>query len=75
MVFDIPDFDDPDFDENPEWTEEDFAKARPASEIHPPHLARQLVRPLPAPIATALAAAGMGLARPRFAPFHLRDAA
>jgi uncharacterized protein (DUF4415 family) len=27
---------DPDFDDNPEWTEEDFAKARPASEVLPP---------------------------------------
>lgn len=33
-----------DFDENPEWTEEDFANARPASEVLPPHLAAMLVR-------------------------------
>lgn len=34
----------PDWDDNPEWTEEDFARARPASEVHPPHIVRQLVR-------------------------------
>ena len=33
-----------DFDENPEWTEEDFAKARPASEVLPPEVAALLVR-------------------------------
>ena len=33
------------FDEdNPEWTEEDFARARPASEILPPHIVAMLVR-------------------------------
>ncbi|MCU6453677.1 BrnA antitoxin family protein [Sphingomonas sp. A2-49] len=36
--------DDPDFDDNPEWTAEDFAKARPASEVLPPHIAAQLTR-------------------------------
>jgi uncharacterized protein (DUF4415 family) len=25
-------------DDNPEWTEEDFARARPASEVLPPHV-------------------------------------
>jgi uncharacterized protein (DUF4415 family) len=38
------DFNHPDFDENREWTEEDFARARPASEVHPPHVVRALVR-------------------------------
>jgi uncharacterized protein (DUF4415 family) len=33
------------FDENPEWTEADFARARPASEIHGKALAASLVRP------------------------------
>ena len=33
-----------DWDDNPEWTEEDFALARPASEVHPPHIAAMLVR-------------------------------
>lgn len=36
-------------DENPEWTEETFAKARPASEvlpeIFPPALAAQMLKP------------------------------
>lgn len=69
-------WDDPEFDENPEWTEEDFVKARPASEILPPHLAEQLVRSKPAQsIAHVLSAAGMGLASSRFAPFQFRDAA
>lgn len=68
-------WDDSDFDENPEWTEEDFANARPASEVLPPHLARQLVRSTPVSLAMALSAAGKGLARTRFAPFQLRDAA
>lgn len=31
-----PKFDPAIHDENPEWTKEDFAKARPASEILPP---------------------------------------
>jgi uncharacterized protein (DUF4415 family) len=38
------DFDHPSFDDNPEWTEEDFGNARPASEVHPPHVVRALVR-------------------------------
>ncbi|PZO74140.1 MAG: hypothetical protein DI640_07075 [Sphingomonas taxi] len=33
-----------DFDENPEWTEEDFARARPASEVLPPEVVALLVR-------------------------------
>ena len=33
-----------DFDENPEWTEEDFARARPAHEVLPPHVVAALVR-------------------------------
>jgi uncharacterized protein (DUF4415 family) len=33
-----------DFDENPEWTEEMFAKARPADEVFPPHVAAGLVK-------------------------------
>lgn len=45
------DFNSPDFDENPEWTAEDFARARPASEVHPPHVVRALVRgPQRAPV-------------------------
>ena len=36
-----PDLTDPD---NPEWTEEDFANARPITELHPPHIVAQLVR-------------------------------
>lgn len=35
---------DPDFDDIPEWTEEDFAGARPASEVLPPQIAALLVR-------------------------------
>ena len=31
-------------DDNPEWTEEDFARARPASEIVPPAILDLLVR-------------------------------
>ncbi len=34
----------PDFDNNPEWTEADFAKARPASEVLPAELYRSLTR-------------------------------
>ena len=30
-------------DENPEWTEEDFANARPASEVLPPELYAKLI--------------------------------
>ncbi len=32
------------FDENPEWTDEDFARARPASEVHGAMIADLLVR-------------------------------
>lgn len=32
------------YDDNPEWTDEDFAKARPASEVMPKHIAKALVR-------------------------------
>lgn len=35
---------DPNFDDNPEWTAEDWAKARPASEMLPPHMAALLLR-------------------------------
>lgn len=35
---------DPDFDDNPEWTEEMFARARPASEVHGPEFAALLIR-------------------------------
>jgi uncharacterized protein (DUF4415 family) len=35
----------PDFDENPEWTDADFAQARPASEALPGEIAAMLVRP------------------------------
>lgn len=31
-------------DDNPEWTARDFARARPASEIHPPAVVSALVR-------------------------------
>jgi uncharacterized protein (DUF4415 family) len=34
-----------DFDESPEWTEADFARARPASEVHGKAFAAGLVRP------------------------------
>ena len=36
--------DHPDFDDNPEWTDADFARAKPASEVLPPELYRALVR-------------------------------
>ena len=32
------------FDDNPEWTEADFARARPASEVFPPEVVALLVR-------------------------------
>jgi uncharacterized protein (DUF4415 family) len=35
---------DPNFDDDPEWTEEDWAKARPISELVPPHIVDLLVR-------------------------------
>lgn len=31
-------------DENPEWTEENFARARPAKEVLPPELYTQLIK-------------------------------
>lgn len=31
-------------DDNPEWTEEDFARARPAHEVLPPEVVSALVR-------------------------------
>lgn len=31
-------------DDNPEWTEEDFARARPLSAMHPPEIVALLVR-------------------------------
>ena len=31
-------------DDNPEWSEEDFARARPASEFHSPEILKLLVR-------------------------------
>lgn len=37
--------DDDDFDDIPEWTDENFARARPASEIMPPEVMALLVRP------------------------------
>lgn len=33
-----------DFDDNPEWTDEHFARARPSGEVQPPHVAKALVR-------------------------------
>ena len=33
-----------DWDDNPEWTEEDFANARPASEVMGPEFAAKLIR-------------------------------
>lgn len=32
------------YDDNPEWTEADFAAARPADEVHPPAVAAALVK-------------------------------
>lgn len=34
----------PDYDDNPEWTEEDFARAIPADQMHPPEIAALLLR-------------------------------
>ncbi len=34
-----------DYDDNPEWTEEDFARARPANEMFGPEVLALLVRP------------------------------
>jgi uncharacterized protein (DUF4415 family) len=33
-----------DWNDNPEWTEEDFANARPASEVHGSEFAAKLIR-------------------------------
>lgn len=33
-------------EDNPEWTEADFAKAKPASEVHGAPFAAQMVKPL-----------------------------
>jgi uncharacterized protein (DUF4415 family) len=44
-------------DDNPEWTEEDFAKARPPEEVLPPHLLAQFKathRPQKAPTKVAV---------------------
>jgi uncharacterized protein (DUF4415 family) len=41
----LPPLPDDDFDDNPEWTTEDFARAVPASEIMPPEVMALLVRP------------------------------
>jgi uncharacterized protein (DUF4415 family) len=35
---------DGEYDENPEWTEEDFARARPVSEVLGPEMAARLIR-------------------------------
>ena len=32
------------YDDNPEWTEEDFARARPASEVHGEKFAAMMIR-------------------------------
>ncbi|WP_375392080.1 BrnA antitoxin family protein [uncultured Sphingomonas sp.] len=40
----IPDFDNPDFDENPHWTAADLARALPADEVHPARIVHALVR-------------------------------
>ncbi len=44
MVSRAPAPDHPDFDDNPEWTEADFANARPAAEVLPPALHGALTR-------------------------------
>ena len=47
----------PDYDDNPEWTDEMIASARPASEVLPPEIAAMLVRrrgPQAAPIKKAI---------------------
>ena len=33
------------YDDNPEWTEEDVARARPASEVHGEKFAAMMIRP------------------------------
>lgn len=32
------------YDENPEWTKEDFARARPATEVHPAQVVAALAK-------------------------------
>ena len=44
MVSKSPGPDHPEFDDNPEWTEADFARARPASQVLPPELYQTLTR-------------------------------
>lgn len=41
-----------DYDDNPEWTEADFARARPAGEVLPPPIVAMLVRPRGRPALT-----------------------
>ena len=45
--------DNPEDTDSPIWTADDFAKARPATEMLPPHLARLLVRERSAAFAIA----------------------
>ena len=33
-----------DHDDNPEWTEQDFLRARPSHEVHPPHVVAALTK-------------------------------
>lgn len=40
-------------DDNPEWTEEDFAKARPASEMLPPEVVAAFAKPRGRPVKPA----------------------
>lgn len=66
--------------ENPEWTARDFAAARPASEMLPPEVTKQLVRSgdsfhADQPIAAAVLNSGPGLNRDRFGSLTLRRAA
>lgn len=66
----------PEDDENPRWTKEDFATARPAREVVPPEVADQLVaRREGADLMKAFRAAGPLLGRRRFAPYSLQAAA
>lgn len=44
MASEMKPWEHPDFDDNPEWTAEDFARARPASEVFLPEIVAQLVR-------------------------------
>lgn len=41
---DVKPWEHPDFDDNPEWTAEDFARAKPASEVLPPEFMAAFVR-------------------------------